>query len=258
MEIQLILGPNNSGKSEYAENVAVAGGSKLVYLATMVSQNEENQKRIEKHRLQRQGKGFETIEAGWDIDTIPVDKDTLVLLEDASNLVANGIFMHGADAKQAYEQILKLAGKCKKLVVVSIGGLSAEGYDAETADYINQLNWLNGKLEEAATVVVEMNVDPEGNSIRNVKKADRKHYAYFRNTECEYFPCHKGADPGDHNCLFCYCPLYALGEDCGGNFRYTKSGRKDCSECMIPHKRENYELITRRYQEIVAVINRNN
>lgn len=158
MEIQLILGPNSSGKSKYAEDVAVASGSKLVYLATMVSQNEENVKRIEKHRLQRQGKGFETIEAAWNIDAIPVDKDAVVLLEDASNLVANGIFIHGADAKQAYEQILGLAGKCKKLIIVSIGGLSAEGYDAETADYINQLNWLNGKLEEVAIDTVEMNL----------------------------------------------------------------------------------------------------
>lgn len=38
-----------------------------------------------------------------------------------------------------------------------------------------------------------------------------KHYAYFSNRECEYFPCHKGADPENFNCLFCYCPLYVLG-----------------------------------------------
>lgn len=24
---------------------------------------------------------------------------------------------------------------------------------------------------------------------------ENKHYAYFCNRECEYFPCHKGADP---------------------------------------------------------------
>ena len=45
-----------------------------------------------------------------------------------------------------------------------------------------------------------------------------KHYSYFSNKECEYFPCHKGADPENFNCLFCYCPLYALGDKCGGNF----------------------------------------
>ena len=31
-----------------------------------------------------------------------------------------------------------------------------------------------------------------------------KEYAYFSHKKCEYFPCHKGADPEDFNCLFCY------------------------------------------------------
>ena len=39
---------------------------------------------------------------------------------------------------------------------------------------------------------------------------ENKHYAYFCNRECEYFPCHKGADPENFNCLFCYCPLYVF------------------------------------------------
>ena len=69
------------------------------------------------------------------------------------------------------------------------------------------------------------------------------HYDFFQNKECEYFPCHAGADPETFSCLFCYCPLYALGEKCGGNFTYTQDGIKDCSVCLRPHKRENYESI---------------
>lgn len=68
-------------------------------------------------------------------------------------------------------------------------------------------------------------------------------YAFFQNKDCEYFPCHKYADPENFNCLFCYCPLYALGENCGGNFAYTEEGIKDCSACLRPHRRENYEKI---------------
>ena len=45
-----------------------------------------------------------------------------------------------------------------------------------------------------------------------------KEYSYFSHKKCEYFPCHKNADPDDFNCLFCYCPLYALGDKCGGEF----------------------------------------
>ena len=50
------------------------------------------------------------------------------------------------------------------------------------------------------------------------------HYDFFQNRECEYFPCHPNADPETFSCLFCYCPLYALGDKCGGNFTYTESG----------------------------------
>lgn len=254
MEIQLIYGPNNSGKSKYAEEVAVSAGNKLIYLATMVPQNEENLQRIEKHRIQRRDKGFQTIEAGWNIDKIQTDPETVILLEDASNLVANGIFMHGADAPAALEAILHLAKRCKMLIVVSIGGLCAEGYDAETASYIGQLNWLNEKLEEVADTVVEMSIDADGSVRKSIRKSAQQtrvqHYSYFRNEKCEYFPCHQDADPENHNCLFCYCPLYTLGDKCGGAFQYTKSGRKDCSNCTLPHRRENYEYVMEKCEEI--------
>ena len=71
-----------------------------------------------------------------------------------------------------------------------------------------------------------------------------KEYSFFSHKNCEFFPCHKGADPNDFNCLFCYCPLYALGDKCGGNFRYTDKGIKDCTNCMLPHKRKNYGYVT--------------
>ena len=70
-----------------------------------------------------------------------------------------------------------------------------------------------------------------------------KAYSFFCHETCEYFPCHQGIDPEDFNCLFCYCPLYFLGERCGGQFVYTKSGVKNCVHCTVPHRRENYGRI---------------
>ena len=69
------------------------------------------------------------------------------------------------------------------------------------------------------------------------------HYDFFQNKACEYFPCHAGADKESFNCLFCYCPLYALGDKCGGSFQYLPNGIKDCSNCLRPHRRENYGKI---------------
>ena len=51
-------------------------------------------------------------------------------------------------------------------------------------------------------------------------KPEECRYSFFQHTACEFFPCHETAHPEDFNCLFCYCPLYALGDRCGGNFRY--------------------------------------
>lgn len=84
-----------------------------------------------------------------------------------------------------------------------------------------------------------------------------KGYSFFQNKNCEYFPCHKTSKPEDFSCLFCYCPLYALGDKCGGNFVYLKSGYKDCSGCLIPHVRANYGRIIDKYPEIAALASKN-
>jgi len=78
-------------------------------------------------------------------------------------------------------------------------------------------------------------------------------HSFFQNRECAYFPCHQNADPENFNCLFCYCPLYALGDRCGGCFTYTQGGIKDCSACLRPHKRENYEAILASMDKILEM-----
>ena len=78
-------------------------------------------------------------------------------------------------------------------------------------------------------------------------------YKFFSNTKCEYFPCHKTNDPENFNCLFCYCPLYAIKDKCGGNFRYTEKGIKDCTNCTLPHQRKNYDYIIGKFKEIVEI-----
>ena len=81
-------------------------------------------------------------------------------------------------------------------------------------------------------------------------------YNYFQHKTCEYFPCHKGADPETFSCLFCYCPLYALGDKGGGAFTYTEKGIKDCSGCLIPHRRENYERIVEKMRTVIELVRR--
>lgn len=72
-------------------------------------------------------------------------------------------------------------------------------------------------------------------------KKEGSNFKFFQHHECEYFPCHQVDNLEDFNCLFCYCPLYALGKNCGGNFTHTDKGIKNCSNCSYPHRKENYD-----------------
>ncbi len=75
---------------------------------------------------------------------------------------------------------------------------------------------------------------------------------FFCNRSCEYFPCHETDRPDEFNCLFCFCPLYALGEDCPGAKRYDNPGGiKDCSRCLFPHDPENYDEIMKLSAEVI-------
>jgi Zn-finger protein len=82
-----------------------------------------------------------------------------------------------------------------------------------------------------------------------------KAYTFFSHSDCESFPCHQTDDLDNFNCLFCYCPLYALGCDCGGRFTFTESGIKNCSDCLVPHKRDNYGYIIGKFNDIKQLIN---
>lgn len=74
-------------------------------------------------------------------------------------------------------------------------------------------------------------------------------HKFFENKSCEFYPCH---DTENLNCLFCFCPLYSM-EDCGGNYKIIKDNNgneiKDCSDCEIPHKEENYDYIMEKLKQ---------
>jgi len=60
----------------------------------------------------------------------------------------------------------------------------------------------------------------------------------------------KTNDRENFNCLFCYCPLYMLKGDCGGNF-IKNHGIKDCTNCLVPHSKGSYERIMTKIKEVI-------
>jgi len=80
-----------------------------------------------------------------------------------------------------------------------------------------------------------------------------KHSKFFTNTSCEFFSCHQNIPKEQFNCLFCYCPLYGLKDQCGGNFTYLDNGVKDCTNCGIPHSKNGYDFIMSKKSDIIEL-----
>ncbi len=152
----MVCGANRSGKSLFAERLVSRTEGRRYYIATMINFTEDNAFHIRKHRLQREGLNFTTFELPFEPGKAEIEPDSVVLLEDVSNLLANLIFEKSLGAEEALEEINALREKCALLIMVSISGLSTEGYEGETAEYINALNEMNSKLFRLADAVIEM------------------------------------------------------------------------------------------------------
>ncbi len=114
--------------------------------------------------------------------------------------------------------------------------------DEVIVEDLSDVDRLSGYL---TTVIVK--------NIREKNLAEREDGSrFFQNTSCRFFPCHKTENKDDFNCMFCFCPLYFLGDRCGGNFYFTEKGIKSCLNCSVPHDRKNYELITEKLKMLNA------
>ena len=118
-----LTGSSASGKSALAEALAAAlareKNSPLVYLATMSARDPGSLRRVARHRAQRAGKGFETIERPLALAGLPLPAGAAVLLEDLGNLCANEFFAPGGGGEVALLAGLEsLFSRVDDLVVV--------------------------------------------------------------------------------------------------------------------------------------------
>lgn len=159
----LIIGGAGSGKSEYAETCAVRLAEKdrgtRIYLATMVSGSREADERIRKHRRNRAGRGFLTIERYTALDSLTLSgPGPTVLLEDMGNLLGNEMFLaEGRGAEAVRNGIHHVMEQSRNLIIVANDVFSdGRKYDAETQQYLHALALLQRELAAEAQLVVEV------------------------------------------------------------------------------------------------------
>ena len=159
----IITGVSGSGKSEYAEQICcrLAGDNKKYYVATMQPFGEEGRIRIEKHKRQREGKGFETIEQyqniGSALDCCDKEERPVVLVECMSNLLANECFGEAGKPDDIFDGCMKLYSECRHLIIVTNEVFSDTlSYDEFTLAYIQLLGHINAALAQMADEVVEV------------------------------------------------------------------------------------------------------
>lgn len=152
----------------------------------------------------------------------------------------------------------------KQVVTFTEIGSGIVPIDADERTWRERAGALSRELASRAEAVVRMTCGiPEiiagaicslDASVTLQGESARQPHSFFSNRACKYFPCHEGIDERDFNCLFCYCPLYALGPECGGNFTYTKSGRKNCKNCSAPHRGDaGIKLVASHYEQLASL-----
>lgn len=178
----LISGAGASGKSEYAEKLAVdMHEDRLIYVATMSAYDDESRKKIDIHKKRRINTDFETIEKPYDIEEIipyivPYDsnKRSTLLIECISNLLANEMYgraetdgmtgicnnsrLKALPSQRIIDGIKAVADTRLADIVVVTNEVFADGieYDSSTMEYIRQLGRINCELAAMADSVVEV------------------------------------------------------------------------------------------------------
>lgn len=163
-----VSGGCKNGKSMFAQQkaqeLALQKKVPLYYVATMIPSDDEDDTRIKRHREERAGWGFETIEQGLDICKLlkrnGVDSNGVFLLDSVTALLSNEMFANGKidfDAgPRTVTDLCKFAKNTGNTIFVSdflYGEMVM--YDEVTETYRRYLAQIDKKLAEICENVVE-------------------------------------------------------------------------------------------------------
>lgn len=158
-KIILITGGQRSGKSTYAQELALSLSASPVYLATSAVWDEEHRQRIERHKRDR-GPEWTNVEELTDIQNVDVSRRVVVI--DCVTLWATNFFMaSNGDVEdtlaQLKERFIQFTAQEAIFIFVTneigLGGISSNDLQRRFTDLIG---WMNQFIARAADEVVLM------------------------------------------------------------------------------------------------------
>lgn len=164
----LITGGSKNGKSSFAQGLIEASSSvgTRFYIATMMPSDGEDLERIERHKKEREGCGFITIEQPQNINDDELMKrlnaESSVLLDSTTALLANEMFLPKGGinenaTKKVIDGLTELSFHVKNIAVVSDYIYSdAAIYDSFTEKYRFGLASIDRALAQIFDTVVEL------------------------------------------------------------------------------------------------------
>ena len=158
--ITLVTGGQRSGKSSYAQKLALTLSSNPIYLATSAVWDEEHRQRIERHKADR-GAEWTNIEELKDLQNITVEGRVIVI--DCVTLWSTNFFTdYEGDTQQSLEAITsrfdQFVQQDAHFIFVTneigLGGVSANDLQRRFTDLIGWVNqYIASKSDEVILMV---------------------------------------------------------------------------------------------------------
>jgi len=152
--VTLVLGGARSGKSRFAEGLARGFDGPRTYIATAEPFDDEMRDRIARHRQQRAGDGWSTLEAPLDPAAAIRAAEGLVLLDCVTVWLGN-LMHHGQNLGEAADRLCATlrTATARVILVSNEVGLSIVPENAMARRFRDEQGWCNQKLASVADEV---------------------------------------------------------------------------------------------------------
>ncbi|WP_373502015.1 bifunctional adenosylcobinamide kinase/adenosylcobinamide-phosphate guanylyltransferase [Aestuariivirga sp.] len=153
--VTLVLGGARSGKSRHAESLAADHAGEKTYIATAEAFDDEMCQRIARHKAERAGAGWVTIEAPLDPGTAILGAPGFILMDCVTVWLGN-LMHHERDLRASVADLRNLLTTTEKRIVLVSNevGLSIVPENAMARRFRDEQGFANQRLAEVADEVI--------------------------------------------------------------------------------------------------------